>query len=946
MATFQQSDLNYGNFNSVSLSGTNGIAGSKSGQGIFYTTNSGRTWRQSNIDRNNFDSVSLSGSNGIAGSGQGIWYTQNSGQIWQQSIGGSFTSVFLLGSNGIAGSGSNQGIWYTQNSGQTWQQTDVRGSFSSVSLSGTNGIAGSLSIAGIYYTRNSGETWRQSNINANNITSVSLSGSNGIASSQQNLGIYYTQNSGETWNQNRNGPFNSALSLSGLNGIAGSINQGIWYTPDAGVSWYQTKNGGTFRSVSLSGIYGIAGSTSNDGIWYTRNSGESWTQSSVNSGNINSVFVSGINTISGSNSDQGIYFGVYRINPTISDFSIPTKILGDMPFTIPPPTTNSTGAITYTSSNPLVANISGDIITIVGLGTSIITAIQEATDYYFSGTISTTFKVKIAHPIITDFSIPTKTYGDASFIIHPPTSDSPAAFSYISSNELVATIVGDIITIVGAGTALITATQAETENDDYTSGTIDTTFLVNKVNPIISSFSLPTKTFGDAPFTIPPPTSNSPGAFSYTSSNPLVASISQDIITIVGAGTALITATQAETNNYFSGTIASTFIVNKANPSIDNFSIPTKTFGDAPFTIPPPTSNSSGAFTYTSSNELVATIYQDIITIVGAGTALITATQAETNNYFSGTIASTFIVNKANPSIDNFSIPTKTFGDAPFTIPPPTSNSMGAFSYTSYNELVATILGDVITIVGAGTALITATQAATNNYNLAATSTIFNVNKANPSIANFSIPTKTFGDVPFTISPPTSNSAGTFNYTSSNPLVATISGNILTIIEPGTALITAIQEGTNNFNSGTTTTTFLVNKANPTISNFSIPPKSLGDMPFPITPPTSNSSGSFSYISSNPLVASISGDILTITGIGSAIITAIQEETNNYNEGTVNTIFSLIKIISDGNELLNFMNTTEVYGNIINSLQITDDLKSTSNKVLFTTNNDVKITKI
>jgi len=75
MATFQQSDLNYGNFNSVSLSGTNGIAGSKSGQGIFYTTNSGRTWRQSNIDRNNFDSVSLSGSNGIAGSGQGIWYT-------------------------------------------------------------------------------------------------------------------------------------------------------------------------------------------------------------------------------------------------------------------------------------------------------------------------------------------------------------------------------------------------------------------------------------------------------------------------------------------------------------------------------------------------------------------------------------------------------------------------------------------------------------------------------------------------------------------------------------------------------------------------------------------------------------------------------------------------------------------------------------------------------
>jgi len=335
------------------------------------------------------------------------------------------------------------------------------------------------------------------------------------------------------------------------------------------------------------------------------------------------------------------------------------------------------------------------------------------------------------------------------------------------------------------------------------------------------------------------------------------------------------------------------------------------------------------------------------MTIIGAGTSTITATQSETNNYNSGNITTTILVNKANPSITNFSILTKTFGDAYFNIPPPISNSPGAFSYTSSNTSVATISGDIITIVGAGSSIITASQQETNNYFSGTTTTIFQVNKANPSITNFSIPTQTFGDASFTINPPTSNSSGAFSYTSSNPLVATIYGDIITIVAPGTSIITATQEATNNYFSGTTTTIFQVNKANPIINNFYIPPKSLGDTSFTIIPPTSNSSGAFSYISSNTSVATISGDTLTITGMGSSTITATQQETDYYNEGVVYTIFSLIKIINNGDELLNFMNTSEVYGNIkTNSLVIIDDLKCISNKVLFTTNSDVKITKI
>lgn len=69
-----------------------------------------------------------------------------------------------------------------------------------------------------------------------------------------------------------------------------------------------------------------------------------------------------------------------------------------------------------------------------------------------------------------------------------------------------------------------------------------------------------------------------------------------------------------------------------------------KAFGDEPFVITPPTSNSDGTFSYESSNQSVATISGNTVTIVGAGSTTITATQAATDNYSSGSISATFVV--------------------------------------------------------------------------------------------------------------------------------------------------------------------------------------------------------------------------------------------------------------------------------------------------------------
>jgi hypothetical protein len=62
-------------------------------------------------------------------------------------------------------------------------------------------------------------------------------------------------------------------------------------------------------------------------------------------------------------------------------------------------------------------------------------------------------------PPLGPFAAITKTETDAPFSIVPPTSKSPAGFSYTSSKPEVATIEGSVVTIRGPGQTTITASQ-------------------------------------------------------------------------------------------------------------------------------------------------------------------------------------------------------------------------------------------------------------------------------------------------------------------------------------------------------------------------------------------------------------------------------------------------------------------------------------------------------
>ena len=590
--------------------------------------------------------------------------------------------------------------------------------------------------------------------------------------------------------------------------------------------------------------------------------------------------------------------------PSIGTLSIGTKTFGDANFNIVNPTTNSTGSFSYVSSNSAVATVSGNTITINGSGTATITASLSSDSDYDVGSTTATLTVNKAVPTLGSIPSITKIFGDTNFNLTSPTTNSTGAFSYASSNTNVVTISGNSVTITGAGTATITATQAGDSN--YDPGSITTTITVNKAVATLSTMPAVTKNFGDASFNLVAPTSAGTGAVTFTSSNLNVATISGNTITITGAGTATITATQATDTNYLEATTPFVLTVNKIAPTLGVMTAISKTFGDANFTITSPSSNSSGAFTYTSSNTNVATISGTTVTIVGAGTASISVAQATDSNYFASTTSVSLTVNKAPIVFGPATVITKNYGNADFIITAPQTNSTGAFTYTSNNPSVVTINGNLVSIVGIGSATILASQATDANYLSGSTTVSIVVNKTLPTLSALPAITKTYGDANFIISVPTSNSTGAITLSSSNTSVATISGTTITIIRAGNTTITASQAGDTNYDPGATTTVLTVNKATPILGTLANITKNYGDPSFTLTNPTSNSTGAITFASSNTAVATISGNTVTIVGAGTATITATQVTDANYLAGTTTatlTVNKLTPVLSNFNAI-------------------------------------------
>jgi hypothetical protein len=125
-------------------------------------------------------------------------------------------------------------------------------------------------------------------------------------------------------------------------------------------------------------------------------------------------------------------------------------------------------------------------------------------------------------------------------------------------------------------------------------------------------------------------------------------------------------------------------------------------------------------------------------------------------------------------------------------------------TFTSSDTKVVKISGSTATIVGIGTATITASVAAKGNYAFASTAKSITVSAAIPSVI-FTQPKSPVSYVAaktFKLST-TSTSRGSITYTSSNTGVISVFGNMATVVGVGNVTITANIAATGNFTSAT-----------------------------------------------------------------------------------------------------------------------------------------------
>jgi uncharacterized delta-60 repeat protein len=326
---------------------------------------------------------------------------------------------------------------------------------------------------------------------------------------------------------------------------------------------------------------------------------------------------------------------------------------------------------------------------------------------------------------------------------------------------------------------------------DGTSGVVIISYILPP--PTLSDFPTIDKTYGDVSFNLIDPTSNSTGTFTFSSSNTAVATISGRTVTIVGAGTTTITATQ-NTSNIFSGgtTINATLNVGKGYPTIEIIQIE-KHYGDAPFILNP-NSNSTGTFTFVSSNTSSVTIDGNIATIVGIGSSQIIITQSETDNFYESIAFDSVIsVPITFPEISNFEDLNKNLNKNTFTLNP-ISISTGAFTFTNtnhgfyyrnedFNTSVATISGNVVTMHKVGTTAIRASIERTPFYretykDIMLTVSIPTVDSSSVTIDGKKVSLFAFGEDIIAVVPPKS-------YEGSSVPISTI-----TSIKVGTSIVT------------------------------------------------------------------------------------------------------------------------------------------------------------
>lgn len=229
--------------------------------------------------------------------------------------------------------------------------------------------------------------------------------------------------------------------------------------------------------------------------------------------------------------------------------------------------------VTYASATPAVCSVSGGTVTMIAAGVCSLTA-DQAGDSRHAAAPQATLDVPVgmAAQAITGFGAnpaePVYSRG-GSFALSAIGGASGLPVVFASSTTSVCTVSGSTVTMLSAGTCALTADQAG--NVSFAAAPqVVLQVVIGRAMPTLAWVADMNRTLGEAAFDLPDPGSDSSGAFTFTSSDPAVATVSGRTVTLVGAGVTTLVATQAAAGNYAQASVGIVLaVVDRPDPTRD-----------------------------------------------------------------------------------------------------------------------------------------------------------------------------------------------------------------------------------------------------------------------------------------------------------------------------------------------------------------------------------------
>jgi hypothetical protein len=499
-----------------------------------------------------------------------------------------------------------------------------------------------------------------------------------------------------------------------------------------------------------------------------------------------------------------------------------TVTLTQKTITLVPPKSNSPGAWSIEIDNPKIATASGLTLTLLSAGSSIIRFAQAASGAYNAASRSSRLTVTPGIPTLGEFKDQSVALSAGTFTLVPPVSSSDASWSYESLDLSVGTILGNKVTLLDGGEVSIRATQSPNANWLSASATMKLT--ITAPSPVVGTFSDITLSIDSvSKVELILPTSTSKGSWNLTSADPSVASINGLTVTALKSGTTKVSAKQAARDGYRSIIVTMNVTILAVDPVVSaggftDRTIEIKLGTPEQISLIAPVSNSTGTWTFTSSDSTIASVSGNSLTALKPGKITVTAVQGPAAKFGSSKpIISTVIV-KGRQSLTAPASVEKLAGDPNIVIAYPASQSTGKWAATSSDPTIATVTANSISLGNAGSATITLTQEATETWIASSVTFTIRVFGVTPNLGAFSTFEVAVGEKLVTPKVPLSNSAGKWIYSSSDPKVFAVIDNVITGVAVGTATISAYQQPAGKYGQSNTLQTTVTVKAAPVVT--------------------------------------------------------------------------------------------------------------------------------